>query len=332
MRLFFTWCCALALIGCEGTAGEPDGGTTMRADAGLFDAGPPVIEYDRFTLRTTGWPMGARVKGAAVLDNVLFVASDQGLLSLAATETRWVPVTTPLTGDQKPTSLTRVDQSLVMTAAGTAAGGLYVKPFDGVWAQVTAAPPNPSWVLVKKSTDYLLATTGGLYASASLAGPWVRRSAANTPLFTAPLARLVAEPQQQKLFASGVNGPLFESADLGATWTAHSLRGAVEALTARGLVVLVSTAMDGQQRSDNYGNTFRPSATPIADGVLFYAAEGTRFYAGGTGGLKTSDDNGVTFTDESDGLPVGTTVRALFFAGSYVIADTPDGPFINQLP
>ncbi len=332
MRLLFTWCCALTLIGCEGTAGEPDAGAPMRVDAGLFDAGPKVIEYDRFTLRTTGWPTGARVRGAAVLDNVLFVASDQGLVSLAATETRWVPVTTPLMGDQKPTSLNRVDQALVMTAAGTAAGGLYVKPYDGAWAQVTTAPPNPTWLLVKKSNDYLLATTGGLSASASLAGPWVRRSAANTPLFTAPLARLVAAPAQQKLFASGVNGALFESADLGATWTAHSLRGAVAALAASGPVVLVSTAMDGQQRSDNYGNTFRPSATPIADGVLFYAAEGTRFYAGGDGGLKTSDDNGVTFTDDSDGLPVGTTVRALFFAGSYVIADTPDGPFINQLP
>ena len=332
MRLLFTCCCALALLGCEGTAGEPDGGSPLRVDAGPFDAGPQVIEYDRFTLRTTGWPTGAQVRGAAVLDNVLFVASDQGLLSLAATETRWVPVTTPLMGGQKPTSLNRVDQSLVMTAAGTSSGGLYVKPYDGTWAQVPAAPPNPSWLLLKKSTDYLLATTGGLYASATLAGPWVRRSNANTPLFTAPLARLVAAPAQQKLFASAVNGPLFESVDLGATWTAHSLRGAVEALAASGPVVLVSTAMDGQQRSDNYGSTFRPAAMPIAEGVLLYAAEGTRLYAGGNGGLKTSGDNGLTFTDDSDGLPVGTTVRALFFAGSYVIVDTLQGPYLNQVP
>lgn len=303
----------------------------MRVDAGIFDAGLPPIVYVRFTLRTQGWPMGARVRGATVLDNVLYVATDQGLLSLASTETRWVAVTTPLMGDLKPTSLQQVNQSLVMTAAGAVMGGLFVKPFDGAWAQVATAPPNPSWTLVKKSADYLLATTGGLYASTSLSGPWVRRSAVNTPVFAAQLGRLVAAPAQQKLFASGVTGPLFESADVGATWTASAPRGAVEALAAIGAVVLVSTAMDGQQRSDNYGNTFRAAATPISDGVLTYVAEGTRFWAGGNGGLKSSEDNGVSFADASDGLPAGTAVRALFFAGSYAIVDSPDGPYINQV-
>ena len=178
----------LLLTACEGTAGDPDGGP--RADAGPLDAGPQPIKYDRYTRRTDGWPTGARVLGAASLDNVLYVASDQGLLSLAAAETRWVAVTTPMMGDVKPTSLTRVDQSLVMTAAGATGGGLYVKPLDGAWAQVTAAPMTPSWLLVKKSTSWLLATTGGLFAAPALSGPWARRSTLGTPLFMAPLARL----------------------------------------------------------------------------------------------------------------------------------------------
>lgn len=329
-----TWCAAaLALVvaGCEGNAGEPDAGNMMRADAGLFDAGPPVISYNQFTLRSNGWPSGARVLGAAVLDNAVFVANTQGVVALPVTATTWINISTPLSGDVKPTSLVKVDQSLVLTAAGASSGGVYVRSFDATdWTAVTS-PPNPTWSIVKKGSEFLLSTTGGLYASAALTGPWVRRSPVNTPLFTAPIGRFVAAPAQAKIFASGVSGPLFESADLGVTWTASAPRGAVEALAATGSFVLVSSAMDGQQRSDNYGNTFRPQATPISDGVLFYVAEGTRFWAGGNGGLKSSEDNGVTFTDNNDGLPTGIPIRALFFAGSYVIADTPDGPYVNQV-
>lgn len=326
-RLFL--CLGLVLAGCEGTAGEPDGGTPGQ-DAGPIDAGPQPIKYTSYTLRTDGWPANARVRGAAVLDNVLFVATDQGLLSLPATDTRWLPVTTPLTGDVKPTSLDRFDQSLVMTAAGAASGGLYVKTVDSDWAQVTAAPSTPSWTVVKKSTEWLLATTGGLFKATALAGPWARRSALNTPLFAASVTRLVAAPAQQKLFATGASGALFESNDVGATWAASTLRGTVDALAAQGAYVLVSTSMDGQQRSDNYGNTFRAATMPISGGVLVYVADGTRFWAGGNDGLLSSEDNGVTFTANSGGLPSGTAVRGLFFAGSYALADTTNGPYLTQ--
>ncbi len=323
----------LAVSGCSGTAGEVDAGAPF-PDAGPFDAGPQPLKYTQYTRRADGWPAGAHVLGAAVLDNVLFVASDQGVLSLAATETRWVEVTTPLTGDLKPTSLQRVDQSLVMTAAGATTGGLYVKAFDGAWAAVAAAPAKPAWQLVKKSATWLLATTGGLYAAADLQGPWTRRSAVGTTLFTQPTTRLVAAPAQQKLFATGttaaLNG-LFESADLGITWVASTPRGQVDALTANGAIVLVSTATDGQQRSDNYGNTFRPGTAPITSGVLTYVAQGTRLWAGGNGGLHSSDDDGATFTANAGGLPSGTAVRALFFAGSYALVDTADGPWLTQV-
>jgi hypothetical protein len=266
-----------------------------------------------------------------VLDNVLYVASDQGVFSLPATDTHWATVTTPLAGDLKPTSLQQVDQSLVMTAAGATGGGLYLKPYDGDWAQVTAAPAKPSWLLVKKGTDWLMPTTGGLYTATALAGPWTRRSAVGTALFTTPVSRFVAAPAQQKFFAAGDTGGLFESNDLGVTWAASVLRGTVDGVAASGAFVVVSTSTDGQQRSDNYGNTFRAATAPVAGGVLFYLAQGTRFWAGGNGGLKSSDDDGVTFGDNSTGLPTGTPVRALFFAGSYAIVDTTDGPYLNQL-
>jgi hypothetical protein len=66
--------------------------------------------------------------------------------------------------------------------------------------------------------------------------------------------------------------------------------------------------------------------------VLFYAHDGASFWAGGNGGLKRSSDQGATFTDEPDGLPSSTAIVSLTFAGSYVLADTPDGPWLNQAP
>jgi hypothetical protein len=81
----------------------------------------------------------------------------------------------------------------------------------------------------------------------------------------------------------------------------------------------------------NYGNTFLDAGTSIANGVLVYAFEGTTFWAGGNGGLKRSNDNGVTFSDANDGLPSGVAVRGLFLAGTYAIVGTADGPYVNQL-
>lgn len=321
-RLALLLCSFLAA--CTGTAEETDGGTTV--DAGPFDAGPQPIKYTQFTSRANGWPSGAAVRGAVVFDNVLYAANDQGLYALPAIDTTWKREVSPLTGDVQPSSLQRFDQTLVMTAAGATAGGVWVKTLDTAWTKVAGAPSTPTWTLTKKSNDFLLVTTGGLYASSAVDGTYAERSDAG--VFAQPVRTLVAAPAQQKLFA-GTNA-LFESTDLGVSWSASTLRGAVEAIAASGPVVLVATATDGQQRSDNYGNTFRAQTTPIGSGLLFYVAQGSTFWAGGNGGLLRSDDNGATFTPALDGLPSGLAVRGLYFAGSYVVADTVDGPYINQ--
>lgn len=328
---FLLFVLVFAVSGCSAMMGEPDGG---RRDGGRleFDAGPPPIVYTQFIKRSNGWPTNARVVGAATVSGVLYAASTDGVVKLPAPDTTWTTELTPLTGDVKPTSFQRDDQRLVMTAAGASMGGLFIKELDGAWAQVMTAPSTPTWALVKKGSEWLMATTGGLYVATDLAGPWSRRTALATPLFMQKINRLVAGAGQQKIFASGMaaSGALYESADLGVTWTASAPRGAVEALAASGAIVVLSTAMDGQQRSDNYGNTFRAATTPIADGVLFYATDGSAFWAGGNGGLKKSTDQGVTFTDDPDGLPSGTPILSFTIAGGYVIADTTDGPWVNQ--
>lgn len=319
----------VVFAGCSPGMIEPDGGTPF--DAGVVDAGPPAIRYTQFTKRVDGWPMAAVVKGAATLDGVLYAATDLGLFALESTETRWAAVPSPLSGDVKPTSLQRVDQSLVMTAAGATGGGLYVKPYDGDWAQVSAAPTRPTWALAKRGSEWLMPTTGGLMRAATLEGPWTRRSAMGTPLFAAPVRLFAAAPAQQKLFAAGDSAGLFESTDLGATWATSAPRGTVAALAATGAFVIVVTSMDGQQRSINYGNTFYAAANPVPGIVLTAVANGARFWAGTSDGLFASDDDGATFVAEPDGLPAGGSVRGLFFAQGYAVADTSDGVYVNQI-
>lgn len=312
------------LTACSGTVGETDAG--QQPDAGLFDAGPPPIKYTQFTSRSNGWPSGAAVRGAAVFDNVLYAANEQGLYALPATETTWKRDTNPLTGDLQPSSLQRFDQTLVLTAAGASAGGVWTKTLDTDWTKVTTAPGLPAWALVRKSNSYLLVTTGALYAADAVDGTYAERSDAG--VFAQPVRTLVAAPAQQKLFAAGAS--LFESNDQGVTWSPSPLRGAVEGLAATGAFVVVSTAIDGQQRSDNYGNTFRAQGSPLTSGVLFYGAQGSTFWAGNNAGLFRSDDDGATFVEALDGIPAGTAVRGLYFAGGYVIADTVDGPYVTQ--
>lgn len=323
---------AVLSSGCSSMT-EMDAGMRFPFDAGPFDAGPQPIRYTQFTLRADGWPAGAQLIGAAVVSGVIYAATDQGVVKLSSFETRWQAEATPITGDLKPTSLLRDDQTLVMTTAGASGGTLFMKELDGAWAAVSGPPPNPEWALAKKSNEWLLATTGGLYVATTLTGPWTRRSQVGTQLFTRPVARFVAASAQQKLFASGADAGLSESSDVGATWAATpGVLGNVQALAASGAVVLVSTAGSGQQRSDNYGNTFRAATNPLDAGVGFYVADGTTFWAGGAVGLKRSDDQGVTFADDLDGLPAGTAVTTLVFAGSYVIAMTAEGPWLNQVP
>lgn len=319
---------SLALLGCPGEAPGPDGGTEV--DAGLPDAGPPAIVYTQFTRRADGLPTGARLSGAAVLDGVLYASTSAGLFALPPTETRWESRALSLPAGAEPTSLQRVDQALVLTAGGAATGGLYRRTIDDDWAPVSGAPTVPCWALVKKSTEWLLATSAGLYAAPAVTGPWALRGTATTAPFTARVAHLVAAPAQQKIFAAAQGGGLYESANLGATWAASAPRGAVNALAASGAFVWVDVATDGQQRSDNYGNTFRP-APAMVSGLLSWTVQGTTLWATTQGGLSRSDDDGATWQPANDGLPSGTPVLRLFFAGGYVVADTSDGPFVNQV-
>lgn len=314
----------LLLLGCPAeNQNTLDGGFHVEP----FDAGPPPIKYTQFTARVNGWPSGAAVRGVALLDTTLYAATDYGLYALPTSSATWQHETLPLPAGEQPSSLQRIDDTLVLTTASESSGGVWTRQSDTAWTRVSGAPAAPTWKLFAKSADYYLVTTGGLYVASDYEGAWAARSDAG--LFSEPVRLVAAAPAQQKMFAA--NGELWESNDNGVTWrTLDAGAGAVTGLAANGAFVLIATDDGTQLRSINYGNTFSAQATGLAAGVSFYLWQSPRFWAGNGDGLWASDDDGVTFTARGTGLPGETPVTGLFFSGSYVVADTVDGPYVTQ--
>lgn len=316
----------LLLAGCTGLVDGLDASVTPADDAGL-DAGPPIIVLASFTLRGDGWPTGEALVGAALLDNVLYAASTSALFALPLTQTAWQPVATPDGG--APTSLQRFGTTLAMTVAGSSGKSVWTRTVDADWSELTTAPAAPAWALVHKGSEYLLATSRGLYAAPDLgATSWGKRTA--LPPFTAPVSALVAAAGQQRLFSIADAG-LFTSDTAGATWATGVVTSAVSALSAGGAYAFAALAADaGELRSDNYGATFKPMPTPVGATVEVFLFDQNRVWAGTGSGLVLSDDLGVTWSADTHGLPAGLEVRNVIVAGSLLVVDTPNGPYVTQ--
>lgn len=333
IRLFCCCTLLLASAACEGIASLPgDGGASSNDGGTNRDAGQPIV-LTHFTLRADNWPVGKALVGAALVDNVLFAATSTGVRSLAATSTTWQTVTTPLQAGEAPTSLQRFDTTLVLTFASSSGGGVLIKPYDvPTWSKVSAAPNQPTWQLVKKGSQFFLATSAGLFTATDVNGPWVQRSAVGTALFTHPVPFFVAATQQARLFAAGDPasslGTLATSDDDGVTWSTGLATGVVRALAASGPQVFVQAT--AQLWSDNYGSTLKPMQAPVGAPVNVFVVNQGRVWAGTSTGLRTSDDSGRTWVDDVNGLPANTSVTALVITGSVLLVDSPAGPYLTQ--
>ncbi len=317
---------ALFLTGWTGLVDPLDSGAPAD-DAGV-DAGPPIIVLPNFTLRSDGWPTGEPLLGAALLDGVLYAASPSGLHALPLTQTTWQPVATPDGG--APTSLQRLGTTLVATVGSGTGKGVWTKTVDTDWLELGTAPTAPAWALTRRGTEYLLATSKGLYAASDLTASFGRRTSATTAPFTGSVEALVAGVGQQRLFALA-DGGLFFSDTAGSTWAAGPVSGQVTTLTASGAYAFAALAADGGElRSDNYGATFKPMPTPVGAPVAALLFDQNRVWAGTNAGLVTSDDLGMTWAADTHGLPAGLAVRQVVVAGSLLVVDTPNGPYVTQ--
>ncbi len=317
---------AVVVMACS----APMSGTDAGEDASVV---MPVSALKAgYNARFDGWPADAgAMVGAAAFDGTVFAATGGQVLSLPLTDTRWAPLALTLETDEVVTSLKRIDSTIVVTTAGPSGGALWLKPASGEFAKSANAPAKKLWGVVKKGSEFLLATSGGLFAASDLTGMWVKRTRVETGTpFVGKVSRLVAGAGQLRMFAAGDStastGGLFYSDDTGINWAASSVKGNVRALEADGTAVLLETSVDGQQRSDNYGNTFKPMT--VGGGVSGFAFGASLVFAATDAGVQTSADLGATWgADSQANAPVGPA-RRVFTSGSLLVVDTEAGPLL----
>lgn len=315
--------------GCWGEATwVRDPGAAPPDDSPVLE-GPAPVRLSTFQAITAGLPTGAAPQSSAHFDGALYLAAGDGLFALDTGSTTWRAVPLGSAAGEKVTSVTRVDTSLVVTVADSAAGkgGAFRLDFGAdAFVRLAAAPDAPAWSLARKGSTLLLVTTGGLFASSDRGATWARRSQPFASLFLQPAKGIWASAAAQRIFAVAADGTLHHSDDEGATWSTGLVRGKVTALAAGAAYVLLTSEVEGPLRSDNYGATFHPMTADAT--VQAFAVSGARAFAGTTDGVRVSDDGGGTWRDASEGLPPSTSVRSLFAAGPALIAGSADGLYV----
>ncbi len=287
---------------------------------------------------STGLPAVAGITSMAHFDGTVYaVATGAGstdLYSVASGSTSWQKAGPAMRGAERAVAVARVDLAVYLLASDAAKGegSLYRLELGAdAWVRLAAAPSLSMSAIVKKGSELLVACTGaapGLYASANEGSTWARRG---TPqgvgaFLARPVTSLVAAPGSRRLFA-GTSTGLFYSDDAGGTWSAAPIHGEVRALHASGAYMLADVAVDGAQRSDNFGATWHPAPGLDAKTRSFFLA-GTRAFAGTPNGVKVSEDGGATWRDSSAGLPALSDIRGLYLAGSWLFSATDARVFV----
>lgn len=332
MRVLTTLSFLVFATGCVGEAQWLPSDITSTDDP----SGPTrEIKLNQFRDLSAGLPAQPFITSAAALDGSLYAlvkdtAGKTNLFRLPSGADAWQAVALPVTGQERPTFITRLDFSLVVTAADSAGqGGLFQYSLgDEAWKKLPA-PNHAGSFVVKRGSEWLWATTQGLFASADRGGNWSKRSVPGTALFSQPVRRLVASPAAARLFAVSNAGVLMHSDDAGASWNQGLVDGDVTALVAQGSFVLAETAA-GTLRSDNYGGTFHPLSMD-AKVVSFATLGNMQLVAATAGDVRSSDNGGSTWKTMNVGLPQSTALSSLAQAGSALLASASGKLFVAQM-
>lgn len=287
----------------------------------------------------TGIPQG-EVVGAAHLDGALYVlVKGNGLFRLLDGQTQWSAANPPVSSaSEVVTALALVDRALLVSTSDGATGSLYRLKFsDDPWTRLTGAPALPMNAIVKKGSAILVAVSGvnaGLYASTDGGESFSRRAdATKAPFLSKPVRTFAAAAAAQRIFATGDIasgfGGLYASDDDGRTWSKLPLKGDVESISANGAVVLTSMTLEGELRSDNYGNTFRPVDVHGPSRAFFLS--GQRAFAGSTGSVLVSDDAGLSWRPAEKEMPTTREVGLVYLAGSTLVAVAGGAVYLNDL-
>lgn len=324
------------LTGCGGTADwmlEPGAGANAAAK------NTDGTKLGEWRAAITGLPQGDVVH-AAHLDGAVFVlVKGAGLFMLKDGQAQWSAANPPISSaSEVVTSIALVDRALYASTSDAATGSLYRLKFsDDPWSKLSGAPPLPMNAIIKKGSAILVAVSGanaGLFASTDGGATFTRRTdSTKAPFFTKGIRNFAAAAAAARIFATGDIasgfGGLYASDDDGRTWTKLPLKGDVETISANGAVVLTSMTLEGELRSDNYGNTFRPVDVQGPSRAFFLS--GQKGFAGSVGSVLVSDDAGASWRAADKDMPTTREVGLVYLAGSTLVAVAGGQVYLSDL-
>lgn len=331
-------------------------GCTGSADWTLTEEGPAPranladsTDVGTWALRNEGLPAGARVSSIAHIDGAVFAIAhgatgESNVFSLQRDSSTWTNVSPErFAATEQFVALSVIGTTLYLTSADEAQnrGALYTLRFsDDPWKRLESAPDLPMSAITRKEGRLLVAvhgspSTAGLYGSSDGGDTWIQLTDATgeAAFLGRPLRLFANSAGAQRFFATGETasgfGGLYASDDGGFTWKKSPVSGDVVDVRAANEFVLVCTTGDGELRSDNYGNTFKPMSVGAKAQSFFLS--GSRAFAGTSDGVRVSADGGATWSDASDGLPSFVQVHSLYLAGGALVAAAQADVFVAEL-
>ena len=249
--------------------------------------------------------------------NLFAGTNGSGILHSTNNGLSWTPVNNGLT------SLTIT--SLIASGSTLFAGaenGLFVSSNNGAsWSLASADLSGQSITsLLARGSDLFIGTNRGqVYLSTNNGLNW---NVASTGLPGYPVYGLLGV--ENSLFAGTFGAGIYRSNNKGASWSSASL--GLSALTFESLLVngdnlLLGTGGAGMLTSTTRGQSWM-QLPPLSDTFFFsLASNGAIIYAGSTGVIFRSADNGQTWIAGATGLP-GDSVTAIRLINNTIIAGT----------
>ncbi len=234
------------------------------------------------------------------------------------------------------------------TFAGTLGSGTFLSSDKGAsWKSVNTGLTNSNInALMTNSSTIFAGTNAGVFTSTDQGSTW---TAINKGLTTTYIASLATDGTN--LYAGTYGGGMFLSTDNGGSWNAiNSGLGSdsINTILINGSNVFAGTNSSGVYMSSDNGSNWQSTSSGLTNThVWSMVASGSHIFAGtggggkhngtgggtgggkGRGGIFLSNNNGLTWTPENNGLPK-TDVRSLYISGLYLIAGTADSNVWKQ--
>ncbi len=259
--------------------------------------------------------MGRNVFALAVINNMLFAATERGVYRTHTSGAYWIPAGTGLANQLIYTLHVRGTELF----AGTICGVFHSADYGDTWTDINSGLVTTKvHALISSGTDLYAGIWGGIYQSRDNGNSW-------TPLSRGS-ACFSLVMGGAKLYAGGGNHVACYDPVQGSWEWVPVGKGWIRALAFNGATLFAGTEGSGAFRiTHNAPGWWTITKTSLPDTVVHaLAVRDMMVFAGTQGGVFRSSDNGQSWTAVNDGL-ANLGVAALAVRGSSIFAGTQGG-------